>query len=262
MLTLSFITNRKIFAMVAGSLGTKGRVAGFAAAVVMAVFIAWAASLAFVTVSLAAPSSAPVKAMTFQLVPFGDPDTCKDQCIRVISAEGEITNATPDDFLSFVKKTAKDSRVRSVIFIHSPGGGVLASMRLGEMFRTFGALAIVGRLKQGHAGEGPASYIPGAKCYSACVYALIGAKKRIVPPTSLVGIHRMFTMEADVGASATGKEHKVYGDREFIDKLASYAKMMGVSSDLVWSAEKVDSEKIHIVTPKELRRWHLGTQRF
>ena len=35
----------------------------------------------------------------------------------------------------------------------------------------------------------------GGGCYSACVYALMGAEKRVIPHGSKVGIHRMFTYE-------------------------------------------------------------------
>ena len=201
--------------------------------------------------------------MRFQLLPFGDPAKCGDKCPQVIGAEGEIKNDTPRKFMDFVAANIDDPRVRSIVFLHSPGGGVEASMRLGRMFRKTGVLAIVARIEPAQAGQGPAVNLPGARCFSACVYAFMGAKKRIVPPSSLVGIHRMFFYDdgADVAAGgATGK--RTFGSARFVAQLADYASAMGVSKDLIYTAEKIDPDHVHIVTPSELKRWRLGGQNY
>ena len=201
--------------------------------------------------------------MRFHLIPFGDPAKCGQTCAQVIGAEGEIKNDTPKKFLEFVAANLEDPRVRSIVFLHSQGGGVDASMRLGRMFRKTGVLAVVARIAPAEAGQGPAVSLPGAKCFSACVYALMGAKKRVVPPSSLVGIHRMFFYddgEAAVPGESQGK--RTFGSAQFVARLAAYASAMGVSRDLIYTAEKVDPDHIHIVTPKELRRWRLGDETY
>jgi hypothetical protein len=38
--------------------------------------------------------------------------------------------------------------------------------------------------------------------------------------------------------------------------------MMGISPALVQEAEHIPSDTLHIVTPAEMARWHLGSQRF
>ena len=201
--------------------------------------------------------------MKFRLIPFGDPEKCGKICAQVIGAEGEIRNDTPRKFLEFVAAHLEDPRVRSIVFLHSPGGGVDASMRLGRMFRKTGVLAVVARIAPAEPGHGPAVNLPGARCFSACVYALMGAKKRVVPPSSLVGIHRMFFFDDDQGAPAgSGKGKRTYGSAQFVARLADYASSMGVSRDLIYEAEKVDSDHIHIVTPRELRRWRLGGETY
>jgi hypothetical protein len=201
--------------------------------------------------------------MQFRLIPFGDPAKCGETCAQVIGAEGEIRNDTPRKFLQFVAANLDDPRVRSIVFLHSPGGGVDASMKLGRMFRKTGVLAVVARIAPAQAGQGPAVNLPGARCFSACVYALMGAKKRVVPPSSLVGIHRMFFFEDAEGAAAGEAGGKrTFGSTEFVARLADYAKAMGVSRDLIYTAEKVDPDHIHIVTPKELRRWRLGAETY
>ena len=217
-------------------------------------------------IGLALCAAGPVAAadMAFRLVPFGDAAKCRARCPQVISAEGEIRNDTPNRFLEFVAAHVDDPEVRSVVFLHSPGGGVAASMRLGQMFRKTGVLAVVARVGPGESGEASAIGVPGARCFSACVYALIGAKKRIVPRTSLVGIHRMFFFENEPRDPATGSDsrRRTYGSAQFVAQLANYATSMGVSRDLIYTAEKIDPDHIHIVTPAELRRWRLGSEKY
>lgn len=202
-------------------------------------------------------------AMKFELVPFGDPAKCGAKCPLVIGATGDISNETPRQFYDFLVRNINDPRVRSIVFIHSPGGGVEASMKLGTMFRKTGVMAVVARVLPAPPGQGPALTVPGARCFSACVYALMGAKKRVIPPDSLVGIHRMhfdtFGRDAGTGDSAATR---TYGTGAFIAQLAGYANSMGVSRDLIYSAEQVAPERIHIVTPQELRKWRLGSQNF
>ena len=201
--------------------------------------------------------------MRFRLIPFGDPAECADKCPQVIGADGEIKNDTPRKFMQFVAANLDDPRVRSIVFLHSPGGGVEASMRLGRMFRKTGVLAVVARIDPAQAGHGPAVSLPGARCFSACVYAFMGAKKRIVPPSSLVGIHRMFFYD-DMRDGAAGKSTgaRTFGSPQFVAQLADYASAMGVSKDLIYKAEKIDPDHVHIVTPSELKRWRLGGQTY
>jgi hypothetical protein len=201
--------------------------------------------------------------MTFRLVPYGNTATCGSGCSEVISAEGEITNDTPRKFLEFVAQNLDNSQMRSVVFLHSPGGGVAASMKLGELFRKTGVLAVVARVRPPATQGGATVAVPGARCFSACVYALMGARKRVVPPTSLVGIHRMFFYEygrdPNTGENST---HRTFGTSAFVNQLAHYANAMGVSRDLIYSAEKIDPDNIHILTSAELRRWKLGSRKY
>ena len=219
--------------------------------------------LCLAAVGLALTASSSVSAMTFDLVPFGDPSTCGQKCPLVISATGDIGNETPRQFYDFLVKSVADPRVRSIVFIHSPGGGVEASMRLGKMFRQTGVAAIVAHVLPAPPGRGPALSVPGARCFSACVYALMGAKKRVVPKDSLIGIHRMHFDAAgrdlNTGDSAI---NRVYGSSDFVAQLAKYANSMGVSRDVIYTAEQISPERIHIVTPQELRKWRLGAQKF
>jgi hypothetical protein len=198
--------------------------------------------------------------MEFELVPFGDQTKCGRNCPEVISAVGEITTTTPKSFYDFVASNIRDPRMRSIVFLHSPGGSVAASMRLGTMFRKTGVAAVVARLAR---ADGGGVALPGGRCYSACVYALMGAKKRIIPPPSLVGIHRMSIDEHERDLSTLADiTRRKYGTPDFVAQLANYANAMGVSRDLIYTAERINPDNIHIVTSEEMRRWRLAAQKF
>lgn len=191
--------------------------------------------------------------MTFRALPVGD--RCGARCPQMIVAEGEITTRTPNDFVAFVRRQAQNPNARGVILLHSPGGRVGASMQLGKLFRGVGAAVIVGRA--GSAG------VTGGHCYSACVYALMGAKKRVIPKASRVGIHRMFAYEAQgAGPEDDSSYQRVYATPDLVARLSEYAGLMGVSRELVHTAERVTPDRLRIVTPKEMRRWKLGSDKF
>lgn len=190
--------------------------------------------------------------MSFSLVPVGDPGQCGGQCPLAIAAQGEITNSTPAEFLQFVRSRA-GSGVRSVVFLDSPGGKVVSSMELGQTFRRLGIAAIVARPI-----EGSGTRFAAGRCFSACVYALMGGRKRVIPPQSRVGIHRMFSYDSFVDpAGGTGRNmrHDDGGMRELI---ARYSASMGVSRGLIDAAEGTASNDIRVLSAGEIARWRLG----
>ena len=202
------------------------------------------------------------EAMTFRLVPLTSPAKCKSRCVEAIAADGEITNSTPDAFVNFLTQTFRNPRARSVVLLNSPGGRVVASMELGLTLRKVGALAIVARAAYPRA-RGRSVALTTGECYSACVYALMGGAKRVVPHGSKVGIHRMFTYEWERDSdSATMKRMRVSGSSDLSVQLSNYAASMGVSRQLIATAERINPNSIHVLTPWEIRRWHLASLKF
>jgi hypothetical protein len=196
--------------------------------------------------------------LTFRVVPIGD----SSKCVEAIVADGEITNSTPDEFVSFLMRNSQDPHVRSVVLLNSPGGRVVASMQLGQAMRKVGALAIVARAGP-RVERGSGVMLTGGGCYSACVYALMGAKKRVIPHGSQVGIHRMFVYEWERDSDTDAmKEMRVYGSSDLKTQLSDYAASMGVSRDLIATAERINPDSIHILTSREIQRWHLGSVKF
>lgn len=203
-------------------------------------------------------ASAPARAdgeMTFRAVRLGETQTCGADCPVVIAATGQITQATPERFLDFIESHTKID-LHAVVFLDSPGGRVVASMEFGTLLRKVGAAAVVARVYPDGRGG---TIMTEAQCFSACVYALMGAKKRVIPSGSQVGIHRMFVTED--GSDPSSKailHHRRFDDGNMRAFLEDYASEMGINPDLIAAAETVPSTRLKILTRDEIRRWHLG----
>ena len=203
--------------------------------------------------ALAGCIAAQAAPMTFRTMPVGD--GCGSRCSLMIVAEGEITPQTPDDFVAFVRLASRDPKARGVILLHSQGGRVGASMQLGKLFRSAGTAVIVGR-------AGRNGIAPG-QCYSACVYALMGAKKRVIPQVSRVGVHRMVAYDTPGrGPEDMDRYQAVFATPDLVKRLSDYAGSMGVSRELILTAERVNHDRLRILTPQEIRRWKLGSEKF
>ena len=211
---------------------------------------------------LSAGSVQAAQAMSFRLEPTGDLRRCGSRCPLVIVAEGEIRIDTPQRFARFVHANLKQKRMRAVVFVHSPGGLVVASMRLGKLFRKLGAAVVVARLQVPPDGQGRTVFTAG-RCFSACVYALMGAKKRVVPPQSSLVVHRMFIYEL-LGSSDGGPatRQKTYRNDKLFNDLTRYAKMMGVSSSVIQAAESTPNNEVRVISQRELRKWRLAVPKF
>ncbi len=196
--------------------------------------------------------------MSFRLAKL-EGHSCGARCPRVIVAEGVIEENTPQDFIDFVRTAADQPGARGVVLLNSPGGRVVASMRLGAALRQMGAAVIVARSWN----EGGRDITVAGQCMSACVYAMMGGVKRIVPPESRVGIHRMSREEAgESSARAPHATTRTYASEDMVDALANYAAEMGINPTVIRTAERISADEIHILSSGELRRWRLASSKF
>ena len=192
--------------------------------------------------------------MTFRVVQIGH--ACGSSCPTVIAATGQITQATPNRFLQFIEQNYDRRNLHAVVFLDSPGGRVLAAMEFGTLLRKIGAAAVIARAYPDGSGG---TVMTNAQCFSACVYALMGARKRVIPATSQIGIHRMFAYEDSLDASGTTLlRHRRFDNGDMRSYLMSYSSEMGVDPGLIAAAEHVPSDTLHILSRSEIRRWHLG----
>jgi hypothetical protein len=198
----------------------------------------------------ALPAAAEQAPMTFRSVNF-DSNDCGANCPQVIVADGVIEAETPQAFVDFAEQASQSRRLRSVIFMNSPGGNVVASMELGEDFRRLRAAVVVAGFASVGSRSGPVS----GQCLSACVYALMGATQRVAPPESRLGLHRM-------SLKASGESDGGLADRRLVGILARYAAQMGVNPAIVWQAESQTPGTLHILSAAEIVHWRLASTRF
>jgi hypothetical protein len=202
-------------------------------------------------------ASAGSSSMTFRVRPLAN-GGCGDRCPHVIVADGVIESDTPQAFVNFLKSGADDKKLRRVVFINSRGGNVVASIMFGHILRKLRVASVIGRF--GSDGEaGP--YV--GECLSACVYAMMGAVRRVAPPGSEVALHRMSIVEKEEGGwGAPTRVMRSFADAPMVAVLAGYASRMGVNPALVRAAESLPPDTMHVLTRDEMRRWSFATAQF
>src|SRR5262249_23907114 len=147
------------------------------------------------------PAAAIVKdPMVFYLAK-GEPDACGHGCSEWIAAEGAIDGEAPKRLRALLGRLGKR---KLPIFFHSIGGLVGPAMEMGRLMRERDIPAAVSRtIPAGCAGASDetcralkrSGQVLAAEldnfsgCSSACVYALVGAKIRMVPPGARLGVH-------------------------------------------------------------------------
>jgi hypothetical protein len=92
---------------------------------------------------------------------------------------------------------------------------------------------------------------------------MMGGIRRVVPPESRVGIHRMSREEpAPNMARSLHGFVRTYASEDMVDALADYAAQMGVNPTIIHTAERISPDEIHILSSAELRRWRLASGKF
>ena len=192
--------------------------------------------------------------MTFRVEPL-ETGGCGARCPHVIVADGVIETDTPQAFVDFLKAGSSDANLRRIVFFNSRGGNVVASMVFGHILRELHVAGVVGRFEGGR-DAGPFT----GECLSACVYAMMGAVRRVAPPGSEVALHRMSIVESE-GGGWGGPAHvtRSFADAPMVAVLQRYARRMGVDPALVRTAESLPPDSVHILTRGEMRRWSFAT---
>ena len=208
------------------------------------------------TIGVAAAARA--EPMSFELVTLGD-SQCGDRCPKVVAARGEIGDNTAEALLDFLGENLQSGAVRGILLLDSPGGKVMASMELGQTLRRLGMAVIVARPTADTERTGS---LAGGRCYSACVYALMGGRKRVIPLQSRIGVHRMFAYSTSFNVARLSFERaRDVDDGEMLGALSRYSEKMGVSSNLVRLAERTSPDHLRFLTSGEISRWRLGSSK-
>jgi hypothetical protein len=193
------------------------------------------------------------------VVATGEPNACGRGCSEWIAGEGRFDEGAAQRFREFLGVLGKRDMS---IFFNSDGGLVREAVQIGLMLRENRMAAGVARtvpegchlgfplddacrrLMQSKREHKARLYFGGARCASACVYAMIGASTRHVDPGATLRIH-----------SGVGRE---------IDKtensLRRYVMGMGVDPALVDAAAKIPSRTFRGLSRGEMERFGIETR--
>ena len=176
------------------------------------------------------------------VIATGEPNACGRGCTEWITAEGRFDEGAAQRFREFLAVLAKRDLP---IFFNSDGGLVSQAVQIGLILRenrmTAGVARTVPegchlsvplgdacrRLMQSKREHKAKLYFGGARCGSACVYAMVGASTRHVDPVATLRIH------SGVGPEIDKTENS----------LRRYVIGMGVDSGLIDAAAKIPSRR-------------------
>jgi hypothetical protein len=245
----------------------------FRAAILLAtLLISFAGSATAEPARPAAPKTAPsprLPPMIFYLAK-GENGACGTDCNEWIAAEGQIETGSAQQLRSFVARLGKR---KLPIFFHSPGGNVTASMAIGRLLRerdmTAGVsetvpVGCVGTSEQACRALKQSGFVLPATlrnvsaCNSACVFALIGAKVRYVPPGARLGVHssKVVIFRLDGGKLNASSKQIASLQRTRLAELnvdtRRYVQEMKVDVRLFDLAAKIPHEDVHYLTREEI----------
>ena len=138
-----------------------------------------------------------------------------------IQGIGTITADTPGRFEEFLKTS--DAKMTRNIQFHSPGGDLMAGLKLGEIIRKAGYNTSIGRAMPLDGVMETYTYKKAA-CVAACAYAFLGGVTRSYGAKDRYGLPRAG------GDSASGEQ------AERVSRIASYVERMGVSRAILEQA--------------------------
>jgi hypothetical protein len=231
-----------------------------AALLIFAPATAWKSAAAAPAQPRASPPGPP---MTF-FVAKGEPNACGPGCSEWIAAEGTIDSGAPKRLRAVLKGLGKR---KLPMFLHSPGGLGPASLEMGRMLRerqmTAGVSKTIPRActpagdaclaskRSGEVLEADLRNVAG--CASACVFVLIGAKVRQVPPGARVGVHAPKIH----GVDTDGRQRAYVNARN-----GRYLREMQIGEGLLDLITSVPNERVHYLSRQQIAQFGIDTSEF
>ena len=193
------------------------------------------------------------------VVATGEPNACGRGCTEWIAGQGQFDEGAAQRFREFLAILTKRDLP---IFFSSDGGLVSQAVQIGLILRenrmTAGVARTVPegchlgfplddacrRLMQSKREHKARLYFGGARCGSACVYAMVGASTRHVDPGATLRIHSSVGPEID----------------QTENLLRRYVMRMGVDPALVDAAAKIPSRSFRGLSRGEMERFGIETR--
>src|SRR5262245_30726198 len=215
-----------------------------------------------------------------QLVLYVAPETdgCGEGCHEWIAAEGSFDLGSARRVDAFLKRYPGEV---PPIYFQSPGGIQEEAMTIGRLMHERGMTAGVARtlpygcapgkeqgdfcvaLKRSSELVAAEMRSNGASCSSACVYALLGARVRLVPPDARLGVHasRRVRVYPDgrVTRIAAADQRRL---SETTHELKHYVQEMGVDAALIDIAFKTKFSDAHFLSRSEIVQFGIDTRGF
>jgi len=246
----------------------------------------FAALLLLSTAWPAQAAPAPAKPLSSTPLTFyvakGAPHSCGPGCSEWIAVEGGFGIGSAARFRALIARLGKQ---KLPVFFHSPGGLVEEAMIIGRLMREKGMTSGVGltipegcmdekrkqecdELKKSGKKLDADLLTSAGRCSSACAYALLGGKTRVVAPGARIGVHATRSVNiannqvkiADL--SKKSAEQQKADRQRYREKLRSYAREMGMNVQLIEVAEDVPHEKIHYLTRNQIAEFGIDRSTF
>ena len=191
------------------------------------------------------PPAPPDHSMTFAYRSTGG--NCGD--CRWLAAEGRITADTP----ARLKALIADRGLPDQVTLHSSGGAVLASLKMGALLRRHGVETSVQRTEA--LTDLPHDRRAPGICLSACAYAFLGGEQRRLPEQSVLGFHEHRLPDSKAARDLAERfENRTGLSRSQIltGAIAGYMSRMGVDARLLFQASTTPSDQIYQPTRARL----------
>jgi hypothetical protein len=206
----------------------------------------------------------------------GGPNACGPGCDSWIAAEGLIDDGAAARLRRVLDKLG-DRRLP--VFFYSPGGDTAESLAIGRLLRKRGLAAGVAvtvpvdcvptqkveacsKLMRQPQPPEAALLMDGTACNSACAYAILGAVRREIAPTALLGVHSGHSYLSVASPALTQGERAQTierGRRRIARDVQRYLVDMGIDSGLFRIASETKFESMHVLSRAEL--FDLGIDR-
>jgi hypothetical protein len=206
----------------------------------------------------------------------GAPDACGPGCSEWIAAEGAFDTGAATRLRAFL---ARQRNANMPIYFHSPGGLADRAFSIGRLMRERGMTAGVWRTLPDACRKLDEKACNGLKrsgkpltaelsalavCNSACVYAMIGAKERQVPPGARLGVHssRLIKLYSDgrVAVMNPGTNRPQTQARDA--QTRKYIGDMGIDVQLLDVASDIPHEKVYYLSRDEIASLRIDPRQF
>jgi hypothetical protein len=208
------------------------------------------------------PPSPPLEIAIVRSVELG----CEPDCPEWLAVQGAIDLAAPQRFAKALEEMG--SR-RLPVLISSLGGWSTPSLEIARMIRARGLDVVVASTviapcwTTDVACKTAWPYTPrafakaaSAVCASNCVYVLAAGVRRVVPPASRIGVHRVKVFRYDsrsvqVDVRKVLREEKAAARRHF--------RAMGVRESILDLMSRAPHESVYWMTRNDVLRTRLAT---